>query len=166
MMNAKKQSAWRSPWVWTIIGFFLVFLSANIYMLTLAGDSSPRLVNQDYYKRGEDYEENMLKRMAKDPGWVMKIEAPEFIDVAVPTTFVFTVFTKEGEPVDPDLVTFYAYRPSDGTHDFSQPMSKEAAGRYQTEVSFPLKGVWDILIAAKQGEEEYQTPYRFSAGVK
>jgi nitrogen fixation protein FixH len=145
---------------------FLVFISSNAYMLYLAGDSSSRLVNEDYYKRAEDYEENMLKRMAKDPGWVMKIQAPEFIDVAVTTPFVFTVVTKEGEPVEPESVTFFAYRPSGGEHDFSKVMEKEEAGRYRAEVSFPLKGVWDILVAAKQGEDEYQTAYRFSAGVK
>ena len=163
---SNKQSGWRSPWVWTIIGMLSIFVLANVITLYIAGDSSPRLVNEEYYKRGEDYEENLLKRMARDPGWKMEIIAPDFIDVDVATTFHFTVNSKEGEPVDPDAVTFYAYRPSDGNYDFSLPMEREAPGRYKTEASFPLKGVWDILVAAKQGEDEYQASYDFSAGVK
>lgn len=163
---SNKQSGWRSPWVWTIIGMLSIFVLANITTLYIAGDSSPRLVNEEYYKRGEDYEENLLKRMARDPGWKMEIIAPDFIDVDVAATFHFTVTSKEGEPVDPDAVTFYAYRPSNGNYDFSLPMEREAPGRYKTEASFPLKGVWDILVAAKQGEDEYQASYDFSAGVK
>ncbi len=166
MTTSEKKSSWKSPWVWTIVGMLSVFVTANIYTLFLAGDSSPRLVNEDYYKRGEDYEENLLKRMARDPGWKMDIQAPEYIDVAVPVKFGFSVFSKDGVPVEPDAVTFYAYRPSGGEHDFSKVMEKEEAGHYKVEVSFPLKGVWDILVAARRGEDEYQASYRFSAGVK
>jgi nitrogen fixation protein FixH len=143
-----------------------IFVTANIITLYVAGDSSPRLVNEEYYKRGEDYEENMLKRRARDPGWKMEIQAPDFVDVDVESTFRFTVTSKEGEPVEPDAVTFYAYRPSDGSYDFSLPMDQVAPGQYKVVASFPLKGVWDILVAAKQGEDEYQAAYDFSAGVK
>ncbi len=163
---SNKNSAWNSPWVWTIIGMLSIFVLANIYTIYRAGDSSPRLVNEEYYKRGEDYEENLLKRMARDPGWKMKITAPDFIDVDTPATFHFSVVSKDGAPVEPDSVAFFAYRPSDGSYDFSLPMEQEAPGRYKVEASFPLKGVWDILVAAKQGEDEYHASYDFSAGVK
>ncbi len=165
-MTVKKSgSALRSPWVWTIISLLLISIATIIFRIYIAENSPDLLVNKDYYKRGEDYEENMLKRLAKDPGWNMHVSAPDFVDVAVATTFTFTVTDKDGSPVDPDSVVFYAYRPSGAEHDFSVPMERVAPGEYQAEVTFPLKGVWDILVAATQGEDEYQEPYHVSAGV-
>ncbi len=165
MTVPKKDTALRSPWGRAIIGMLLVFVSANIYMLYTAGDSSNRMINKDAYKRGEDYEENLLKRLARDPGWKMKVSAPDFVDVAVVTPFTFTITDKDGAPVDPDTVVFYVYRPSGAEHDFSLPMERVAAGEYRADVSFPLKGVWDILVAATKGEDEYTQPYHVSAGV-
>ncbi|MCG8426562.1 MAG: FixH family protein [Chromatiales bacterium] len=147
------------------ISLFVIFVIANIIMIYLAADR-PGLVVDDYYERGQDYEENMLKRMAKDPGWKMKIDAPEFVDVGKPATFNFSVIDKSGVPIEPDSVTFYAYRPADARQDFSQVMTKIEPGKYQADITFPLLGVWDILVAVKQGEDEYTEDYRLSAGVK
>ena len=165
MTEPKRESALRSPWGRAIIVMLLVFVCANIYMLYTAGDSSNRMVSKDYYKRGEDYEENMLKRLARNPGWKMKVSASDFVDVAVATPFTFTVTDKDGVPIDPDSVVFYAYRPSGAEHDFSLPMERVSAGEYSAEVLFPLKGVWDILVAVTHGEDEYQESYHISAGI-
>lgn len=165
MTVIKSGSALRSPWVWAIISLLLISIATIAFRIYIAENSPDLLVTKDYYKRGEDYEENMLKRMAKDPGWNMRVSAPDFVDVEVATTFTFSVTNKDGSPVDPDRVVFYAYRPSGAEHDFSVPMERVAPGEYQAEVTFPLKGVWDILVAATQGEDEYQEPYHISAGV-
>ena len=162
----KKQSAWRNPWViaWVsiLIGFFIISGTRIYFAVT----TSPGLVVDDYYERGQDYEENILKRRARDPGWKMKILVPKYVDIAKPTLFGFSVMDKEGNPVTPDAVTFYVYRPSDKNLDFSVPMEQIESGRYQAEISFPLLGVWDILVSVKNGEDEYNQPYRLSAGVK
>ncbi len=79
-----KQSPWRNPWVQGWIGLLVVFIAANIVMIYLAVSHSPGLVVDDYYERGQDYEKNMLKRQAKNPGWQMKVIAPERVDVAMP----------------------------------------------------------------------------------
>lgn len=144
----------------------IVFVLANAIMIYLAGSRNPGLVVENYYERGEDYEENLLKKLANDPGWQMTIDPPQAVEVGAPSRFGFTILTKEGQPASPDSVVFYAYRPSGKIHDFSVPMQQEAAGRYQADVSFPLKGIWDIVVAAKVGEEEYHASYRLSAGVR
>ena len=165
VMSEHKQSAWRSPWVIGIGVMIVIFLAANAVMIFLATGRGPGLVVNDYYSRGQDYEQNMLKRLAKDPGWSMTIEAPGFVDVAKPSVFRYRVATKEGAAVTPDTVVLHAYRPSDAKADFSAPMTRGEDGVYQVEVSFPLKGVWDVLVSATQGEEEYSTHRRISAGV-
>ncbi len=47
--------------------------------------------------------------------------------------------------------------PSDKTQDFSAPMLEEGQGRYSVQVAFPRFGVWDGLIAVRQGEDEFTT---------
>ncbi|MES9897932.1 MAG: FixH family protein [Sedimenticola sp.] len=163
---SEKQSPWRSPWIIGWMSMLVIFVAANIVMIYLAIDDGPGLVVDDYYERGQDYEENMLKRQARDPGWKMKVIAPEFVDIGKPALFSYKVTDKEGNPVTPDSVTFYVYRPADKDLDFSVPMKQVEVGLYQAEVSFPLLGVWDILVSNKVGEDEYNQPYRISAGVK
>jgi len=162
----KKQSALRSPWVIGWITMFVIFVMANVVMIYLALNNSHSLVVDDYYDRGQDYEKNMLKRQARNPGWQLKVVAPEFVDVAKPTVFGLQAQDKGGLNLTPDSVTFYAYRPADSQQDFSVPMTLNEEGVYQAEVSFPLLGVWDILISVKQGDMEINTPHRLSAGVK
>ncbi len=165
MTASKRGSALRSPWFWAMISMVLTAIGGIIWMIYMAGDSSTRMVNPDYYKRGEHYEENMLKQMARDPGWKMKISIPEFVDVAVVTPFTFNITDKDGAPIDPDSVIFYAYRPSGAQYDFSLPMERVAKGEYRVEASFSLKGAWDILVAVTNGEDEYQETGHISAGV-
>ena len=74
----KKQSAWRSPWVVAWVAILVVFVVISGVRIFLAIDTNPGLVVEDYYERGQDYEENRLKRQARDPGWRMEIEAPAF----------------------------------------------------------------------------------------
>lgn len=161
-----KQSAWRSPWVIAWVGILVAFVIISGVRIFLAVDSNPGLVDKDFYARGQDYEQNLLKRKARDPGWKMRIEAPPYVDIGKPTRFGFRVADPNGEPVTPDSVTFRVYRPADETQDFSVPMQPLEAGFYQVEVSFPLLGVWDILVSATNGEDEFNVPHRISAGVK
>lgn len=163
---SEKQSPWRSPWVigWTTM--LVIFIGANIVMIYLAINEGPGLVVDDYYERGQDYEENMLKRQARDPGWKMKVLSPKYVDIGKPTLFRFKVADAEGQPVTPDSVIFYVYRPADKNLDFSVPMEQAEPGIYQAEVTFPLLGVWDILISNRSGDIEINHPHRISAGVK
>ena len=39
-------------------------------------------------------------------------------------------------PVQPDSVTFYAYRPSDAARDFSVPMERQTKGLYSAKAQF------------------------------
>jgi nitrogen fixation protein FixH len=160
-----KKTAWRSPWVIGWVGLVLTVVGANALMIYLSVGANPGLVVDDYYDRGQQYEENMLKRLARDPGWTMRVVPPEFVGVQEPARFRFTVSDRDGNPVTPDQVTFYAYRPSNERNDFSRPMNRVAPGHYEVEVSFPLKGLWDILVSVRQGDQEFNSSHRLSAGI-
>lgn len=163
---ADKNSAWRSPWVIAWVAMVVIFFSMNMIMIFMAADNNPGLVVDNFYERGQDYEKNMLKRRARNPGWNMQLELPNLIEqVNQPVTCRLTVHDKSGQPVTPESVTFYAYRPSDAGQDFSIPMGQIKPGVYEAEIRFPLLGAWDTLVSVKQGEDEYSTPQRIGVGM-
>ncbi|MCU7919658.1 MAG: FixH family protein [Candidatus Thiodiazotropha sp. (ex Epidulcina cf. delphinae)] len=161
----EKKSAWRSPWVIAWVTMVVIFFTMNMIMIYLAVDNNPGLVVDDFYDRGQDYEKNMLKRQARNPGWTMRVELPRRIEIDQPVLCRFSVVDRDGAPVSRDEVTFYAYRPSDADQDFSAPMKQVEPGLYEAQVSFPLKGAWDTLVSIRNGEDEYNTPKRIGVGI-
>nr|VFK22610.1 MAG: Nitrogen fixation protein FixH [Candidatus Kentron sp. MB]VFK28924.1 MAG: Nitrogen fixation protein FixH [Candidatus Kentron sp. MB]VFK74155.1 MAG: Nitrogen fixation protein FixH [Candidatus Kentron sp. MB] len=159
-----------NPWIaiWSLL--ILIILSVNATMIYLAMDSNPGLVVEDYYERGQNYEKTILSRQALSQDLSLRIDVPPQIHTGQPATFRFTgVRHKTGEPIHADTVTLYAYRPSDTAVDFSVPMNKiptttkdKAQFLYLADVVFPLKGVWDIVIAVRQGEIEHNAPARIT----
>ena len=160
----KPTPAWKSPWVIGWIALVVVVLAVNATMVYLAIETNPGLVTEDFYDRGQDYEQNMVSKMARDPGWHLHADIPKGLvaDQSAPIRFFIT--DKAGQPVTPDAVHFYAYRPSDATLDFNLPMVEEGRGRYLVEVSFSRMGVWDALVAVQNGEDEYNLSARISVG--
>lgn len=152
--------AWKSPWVIGWLLLILVVLGVNLVMVYLAIRTNPGLVVEDYYERGQEYEKTRFSKQARDPGWHMNLDMPEKLFAGNEIPFNFTVLDKAGVPVLPDSVTFFAYRPSDAERDFSLPMNQEAKGLYTVKAKFVLKGVWDVMVSVKQGEDEYHLGQR------
>jgi nitrogen fixation protein FixH len=159
-MATKANSPWRSPWLLGWIGLLVAFLMANSYMIYLATSGGPGLVVKDYYDRGQDYEKTMMERKALDPGWNMKVMAPESIVMAKEVIVNFSVQDKEAKPVNRDSVVFHVYRPSDANQDFSVPMQRIDDGLYEARMSFPLPGAWDVLVTVPNGKIEVNFPKR------
>ncbi|MEH6628138.1 MAG: FixH family protein [Motiliproteus sp.] len=159
---SKAQSGWRSPWVIGFIVMGIIFVGANINMIYLAGKNAPSLVSENYYERGQDYEKNMLKRLAKNPGWHIQLVPPTAVILDQPAIFALTLEDKHGKFVDPSSVVLRAYRPTDASADFFVPMVKLSAGNYQAEMVFPLKGKWDLLASVIEDDHEFNVSQRIS----
>ncbi|VFN01859.1 MAG: Nitrogen fixation protein FixH [Candidatus Kentron sp. G] len=133
-----------------------IILCANATMIYLAIDTNPGLVVVDYYDRGQNYERTVLTRQALSRKLSLQLDVPPEIEQGEPATFRFTGTDNEGRLIEPDAVTLYAYRPSNCAHDFSLPMTKTTPvtkagkGSYLARTTFPLQGVWDIVIAVEQ----------------
>ncbi len=163
---SKSNSPWRSPWVLGIVGALTVFVLANVITIYISASGGPGLVTDDYYERGEQYEKTMLKRIAQDPGWKMKLESPESIEVGKKQIINITVTDSEANPVNRDSAVFNAYRPSDKSKDFSLPMRRIDDGLYEVEVNFPLLGVWDVLVTIPNEDIEINLPQRINVGTR
>lgn len=155
-------SPWHNPWIRAWIGLILVVLAVNLTFVYLAISTNPGLVSDDFYDRGQHYEQTLATRLAKDPGWTTALDIPDDLRPGEPATIRVILVDKAGQPVTPDGVTFYAYRPSDKRRDFTVPMVEEGKGRYAARVTFPLFGAWDGLIAVRQGEDEFTTGKRIT----
>lgn len=149
-----KSSPWRSPMIQIWCGLLFIFFVANGVFIYLALTSNPGLVVEDYYERGQSYEQNMLSRIAANPGWEMRIE---MIDPAVQNQSAnlrFYLQGTSGELLTLESVRLFVYRPSNANNDFDLPMRELSHGVYEVDVSFPLPGVWDLLaVVAKDGGE-------------
>ncbi|WP_421863931.1 FixH family protein [Motiliproteus sp.] len=155
-----KSSPWRSPVFLIWSGLLLMFFIANGVFIYLAQTNDPGLVVDNYYERGQDYEKNMLKRMAQDPGWNMRIEpAPKLIQNTKGEVRFF-LSDKEGKLLVPDSVQFFAYRPTHKEGDFDVPMEELQNGVYRAMVAFPLPGIWDVLVVVTKDGAEYSEALR------
>lgn len=158
----RKVSPWQSPWVIAWVGLIIVFVAANGVMIFLAIQTSPGLVVEDYYDRGQDYERSMLTRMSRDAGWHARLDVPSDVAAGRTSPVRFSVVDRAGTPIEAESVTLYAYRPSDARYDFDLPMEAEGAGLYRADVRFPLIGVWDVLASVKRGDEEFNVGQRIA----
>jgi nitrogen fixation protein FixH len=157
-----RNNAWKSPWVRAWVGLIGVVLAVNLTMVVLAIATNPGLIRDDYYERGRDVERTIVTRLAEGPQWTMSIDLPADTRAEEATKVRFAVVDKAGQPVQPERVTYYAYRPSDATRDFSIAMSQEAPGIYEAEVRFPLGGIWDTLVSVEHAGKEHSLGQRVS----
>jgi len=160
--DRKPTSAWRSPWVIAWISLVVIVLGVNATMVVLAITTNPGLVRDDYYEGGRDVERTIMTRLKAEHDLTMSIDTPADVQAEVPTTVRFVVVDAAGQPVSPDKVTYYAYRPSDAHLDFSTPMEQEAPGRYAARVTFSAAGAWDSLVEIDDGDGAISVAQRIS----
>lgn len=148
--------ALKNPWVLGMLGFLVVFLTANFIFIYLAFKQPPNLVVDNFYERGKAY---AMKEAALDQekqlGWSGVVMAPSDSRVNQRQPYEVLIQGKNSAGLDLDSVTLYAYRPSDMDADFSVEMNKMSAGRYSADVAFDLPGNWDLIVEAKRGEDEF-----------
>ena len=157
-------NAWRNPWVIGWISLVAVVLIVNITMISIAFISSPGLVEEDYYEKGQDYEQNINKRKAERNAlaWSYTTDFPAKPVVNKPSHYSFNLVDKYGVAlIDADVV-FSAYRPSDADADFKVKMIETVSGRYEANIAYPLKGIWQFTIAIKSHEDNYSFTRRTS----
>ncbi len=162
----KNNSALRNPWVIGWLGMILVVLTANVVMITIAYKTSPGLVAEDYYDRGKNYDKTVAKRVAeKALNWNTELFIPSEIKANHPSNYQLFAKDKQGKPIRAEKVSLFAFRPSDADADFSVIMEEDEGvlGRYSGSVSFPLPGVWDIIVSIRLGTEQFETYRRIFA---
>jgi len=163
-ISQSNKRAFRNPWVLGWLALIAVVLGVNIVFITLAVVTNPGLVSKDYYERGRDHERHYIQRRLERTalGWTTSLEVPESIQLGATQTYRFVVVDKEGQPVQGASVVLNAFRPSDAKADFSETLLETAPGRYEGAVTFPLKGIWDLLVHVERDAKGFDVPRRIS----
>jgi len=67
--NDEKQLWYKSPWLIGWLLLVVIVLAVNAYMITQSINNFPGLVVDDFYERGQDYEENINKKLENNNKW-------------------------------------------------------------------------------------------------
>jgi len=163
-ISQASKRAFRNPWVLGWLALITVVLSVNVVFITLAVTTNPGLVSKDYYERGRDHERHYLDRKNERTklGWTTSLEVPDSIQLGATQTYRFTVVDREGQPLKGAKVVLNAFRPSDANADFSEVLTETAPGRYEGAVTFPMKGIWDLLVHVERDSKGFDIPRRIS----
>ena len=155
-ISQENNQALKNPWVLGVIGFLLVVISVNSFLIYMAFKQPPNLVVDNFYERGKAY---AMKEAAVEQekllGWSGVVMAPPETRVNQRQPYEVLIQGKNSVALTLDSVTLFAYRPSDMTADFSVPMNQMSAGRYSADITFELPGNWDLIVEAKSGEDEF-----------
>ena len=145
--NSSKHLWYKSP---LLIGWLLLVLTAmagTIYMVIQANSGFPGLVVDDFYERGQDYEENILQKLKNNEQWTTEFQFGEIYHNKL-ISIAFTINDKQGKPALVEKITLFAYRPSNAKKDFSVPMTlSDDKKTYQANMTFASKGKWDLLAS-------------------
>ena len=156
-ISQHNKQALKNPWVLGMLLFLLTFLTANVVFIYLAFKSPPNLVVKDFYERGKVYVETheRIIEQEKSLGWNGNLMLPAQTRVNQTQTFETLIQGKNSTNLILDSVVLHAYRPSDARADFAVEMLSQGPGRYASDITFTLPGIWDVIVVAKQGEQEF-----------
>ncbi len=156
--------ATKNPWFYGVIGLIVVVVTVNIIFISMAFITNPGLVDKNYYEKGQDYEKNMAKyRAARSAlGWNYQTDFPVNPLINKRELYRITVVDKVGQPLTAANISVLAYRPSDASADFTAEFSEIGAGIYEGHITYPLKGIWEITVDIKHGEDKYDFTRRAS----
>jgi len=156
--------ALKNPWVLGWLALVIIVLAVNIGFISLAFITNPGLVDKNYYENAEDYEQNLVKyRTARASlGWNYQADFPGNPIINQKSLYRLTVVDKAGLPLTDAKINIMAYRPSDASADFEVSLSEVDAGIYEGEITYPLKGIWEITTNIEREADLYNFTRRAS----
>jgi nitrogen fixation protein FixH len=154
----------RNPWFLAWLALVVVFLLVNLGFIITSVFTMPGLVTKDYYEQGRQYERNALKLMAKRNRlqWTAQLETPTSPVIGQTAPYRFSAVDARGVPIMDAEATLLAYRPADANADFTTRLTQIAPGLYQTDLSLPLPGIWELHVTVQHDDDVFTLSRRIS----
>jgi len=164
-ISQHNKQAMRNPWVLGWLGLLVTVIGVNVAFIVTAFNTTPGLVDEKYYEKGRDVEKNFHKRLeARNRlGWDIRLNTPETVVAGEAANYSVSLVDSAGIALREAEVILQAYRPSDSSADIRAPMEIVTDGIYQTRLTLPLKGIWDLKVVVRHGEDELEIARRISA---
>ena len=140
---------------WMVVVFFLIFIAVDAVMVTLAVRTQTGVVTEQAYEKGLAYNQALdAAEVQKSWGWMSVISLHEDI-------LSFSLQDKNSQIIKGAKVTAIIRRPVQDGYDVSYSLTQTINGDYQTQVSFPMPGEWDVKVSAKWQNKHYQAHQTF-----
>jgi len=154
--------AFRNPWVLGWLTLIVIVLGVNITMIVLAFTTGPGLVEKDYYEKGRELEQNIHKQIAARNalGWTGNLDVSDTLSRGRVSPIRFTIVDNQGLPLSHLKVLLVNYRPSDASADFTSEMKELAPGQYEANVTYPLKGLWEVTVKVEHDHQQFDLASR------
>lgn len=153
----KKNKAFRSPYVWSVLALFAIVFTVNYGFITVALDTSPGLVTEKYYKYG--LQQNKIDhqfRTQEKRGWNINLQVDDAIQANQPSVITLVATDKYAQPISHGHAELRAYRPSDAKADILLNMEEtNKKGVYQAELTLPTPGIWDMNLLFAKDEDKH-----------
>ncbi|WP_038249031.1 FixH family protein [Ghiorsea bivora] len=153
----KKNKAFRSPYVWSVLALFAIVFTVNFGFVTAALDTSPGLVTEKYYKYG--LQQNKFDRQYRtqaERGWNVDLQIDDAIQANQPSIITLVVTDQYAQPISHGHAELRAYRPSDAKADVLLNLKEtDKEGVYQAELTLLTPGIWDMNLLFAKDEDKH-----------
>jgi hypothetical protein len=156
MISQDSKKAFRNPWVLGMIGLIVFVLGVNGTFIWYSMHGRSTLVDHEYSTKDRKSDTAELKEIEshRSLAWKTTIKQPTAIVMNLPTSYEISVADRNGVPVS-GTMEVEAYRAADATKDFTTPFKEVSPGNYQGNITFPLKGFWELRIRVQRGEDVF-----------
>lgn len=155
MTTEKKRS--KIPYIF--FGFFAVIIAVNVFYVYIAKKTWHGLVTGDSYHKGLNYNENIAQaKKQKELGWEVKINYRSVGNLKAEISVILK--DRNGNPIDDAQMYINFRRPSQEGFDFVERVDS-STGSYESKVTFPLKGQWDVEVVVTKGTDTFQEVKRY-----
>lgn len=117
----------------------------------------PGVISHDFQQKEELYNQYLQQvERQRQRGW--QVEKGWLGDPVAnePTVFRVIVRTREGEPLVGASVTGQFLRPTTSTLDVSFALTETSAGVYESKLTLPAAGHWDLVMHIRKGDDLHE----------
>lgn len=156
MISQDNKAGFRNPWLLGMLGLIVLVLGVNSAFIWYATHNRSSLVERDYKTKDRKASEEVLRELGAQQAlaWQASIKMPKSLVMNAPASYEVNVVDREGAPVS-GTMEVEVYRAADDSQDFIVPFKEVSPGNYQGNISFPLKGFWELHIRIKRGADEF-----------
>lgn len=157
MISQKNKEGFRNPWPLGMIGLIVLVLGVNGTFMWFASHNRSTLVDRDYSTKDRKSNAALIGDLQekKALAWKTTMKLPKSVVAGSPAGYEISVADPKGLPVE-GAMEVEAYRASDEQKDFTTAFREVSPGNYQGNISFPLKGYWELRIRVKRGEDTFE----------
>ena len=152
-----KDKAYKSVWVWAMLGLFATIFVVNYGFFSVAIGTNPGLVTEKYYKYG--LQQNKFDRQFKKQearGWNVALQIDKKLHINQPSVIGLMVTDKYAQPVSGGRAELRAYRPSDAKEDITLNLEEtDKRGYYHAKITIPIQGTWDMNLLFVKGDDKH-----------